>query len=394
MGNRKGEATKPTVLQIVPALETGGAERTAVDVADALVRAGWRALVVSAGGRLVADVLAAGAEHVEFAAASKNPATVLANALRLYRIIRDEAVDIIHARSRAPAWSALLAARWAGIPFVTTYHGAYTQNGRLKALYNSVMARGDVVIANSAYTARLIAERRPAAAGRIKVIHRGTDLDGFAEGAVSQERVDILRRAWGLSGSGPVILQLARLTGWKGQPVLIDALARIAGEENRDWVAVLAGDAQGRDGYVDELQSQIAAAGLTGRIRLVGHCADTQAAMALADIAVVASTEPEAFGRAAVEAQAAGVPVIVSDLGAVCETVLAPPEVDSAERTGWRVPAGDPGALAESLTEVLGLDDPARASLARRAGEHVAAAFSLAAMTDATIGQYRRLLRR
>lgn len=392
MERGKEKAARPTVLQIVPALETGGAERTAVDVAAALVRAGWRAIVLSAGGRLVGALAAAGAEHRTFAADAKNPATIAANAVRLTRIIREEHVDIVHARSRAPAWSALWAARRTGIPFVTTYHGAYNQTNRLKAFYNSVMARGDIVIANSAYTARLIADRHPAAAARTVVIHRGTDLGGFAAGAVSDERLAALNKAWGLAGNDRVILQLARLTGWKGQSVVIDALARLAAGGARDWVAILAGDAQGRTRYVAELEARIEAAGLAGRVRLVGHCADVAAALALAEISVVASTEPEAFGRAAVEAQAAGVPVIVSDLGAVRETVLAPPEVEAAERTGWRVTAGDPAALAGVLAEVLALDAGARAALAGRAGAHVAASFSLDAMTEATIAQYRRLL--
>jgi len=396
-GERKAgpmsKGARPTVLQIVPSLETGGAERTAVDVAAALVGEGWRALVASGGGRLVDELVASGGEHLRFPAATKNPLSILRNGFQLAKLIKAEKVDLIHARSRAPAWSALLAARRAGIPFVTTYHGAYNQRGWLKGLYNSVMARGDVVIANSAYTARLIAERHAAAGDRVVVIHRGTDLAGFAPGAVSDERRARLRREWGLADGDRVILQMSRLTGWKGQTVLIDALRLIDETGEGSWVAILAGDAQGRDDYVAGLERRIAEAGLTGRVRLVGHCSDTAAAMSLAEVVAVPSTEPEAFGRAAVEAQAAGKPVVVSDLGAVPETVLAPPEVADGARTGWRVPAGDAAALAEALRAALALDAAARAALAARALAHVGAHFSLRAMTDATLLQYRRLLK-
>lgn len=381
--------SRPTVLQIVPELHTGGAERTAVDVAARLVDEGWRAIVLSEGGRLVDELKATGAEHRDFPARTKNPAKLWANARALAEIVRDEDVDILHARSRAPAWSAYRAARQAGVPFVTTYHGAYNQKSRLKGLYNSVMARGDVVIANSGYTADLIRTRHPFAADRIVTIHRGTDLTAFAEPDVP-ERAAALRRAWDVPDGARIVLQLARLTGWKGQAVLIEALARLS--DRPDWVAVLAGDAQGREDYLASLEARIDALGLRGRALLPGHCADVPAAMAAADTVVVASVEPEAFGRAAVEAQAAGRPLIVSDIGAVGETVASPPLVSGAERTGWKVPPADPQALADCLGTVLDLSEQERAALAGRAGAHVRANFSLDAMTGRTMDVYRSLL--
>lgn len=383
--------SSPTVLQIVPELHTGGAERTAVDVAARLVDEGWRAIVLSDGGQLVDELTATGAEHVAFPARTKNPVRLRRNASAIARLVRAEGVDIIHARSRAPAWSAYWAARRTGVPFVTTYHGAYNQKSWLKGAYNSVMARGDAVIANSGYTADLIRARHPFAEGRIVTIHRGTDLAAFADPAVPQ-RAEALRRAWGVPDGARVILQLARLTGWKGQAVVIDALAQLA--DRPDAVAVLAGDAQGRADYLASLRARIAALGLDGRVLLPGHCADVPAAMEAADVVVVASVEPEAFGRAAVEAQAAGRPVIVSELGAVGETVATPPTVADAARTGWKVPPGDPAALARALAAALDLDAGARAALAGRARAHVRAAFSLEAMTDRTMAVYRDLLQR
>ncbi len=388
-------AHRRTILQILPSLETGGAERTAVDVAAALFAAGHRALVASEGGRLVAELESVGGEHVTFPAATKNPLAMLANAGRLAALIRRDGVDLVHARSRAPAWVALIAARRTGVPFVTTFHGAYGETNRLKNLYNSVMARGDAVIANSAWTADLIARRHPFAVGRIVTIPRGSDLASYAPRAVSVERRAAVAAQFGLdlADGRPVVLQLSRLTGWKGQRVLIDAAALLAGR-GVPFTAILAGDAQGRDGYAADLVRRIAGVGLEGRVRLVGHCADVPAALSLAAVVAVPSTEPEAFGRAAVEAQAAGVPVVASDLGAASETVLAPPTTPADGRTGWRVPPGDASALADALVEALSLAPAGRAALAARAQAHVAATYGVAAMAKATLAVYEALLGR
>ena len=381
-----------TVLQVIPALETGGAERTAIDVAAAVAAAGGRALVASAGGRMVAEIAAAGAIHISLPLAGKNPVTMAWNVQRLAGIIKLNRVDLVHARSRAPAWSAMFAARLAEIPFVTTYHGAYAQENRVKGFYNSVMARGDAVIANSHYIARLICERNPFAKGRITVIHRGSDLSAFARDRVGENRIARLQEAWGISGGDKVIVQMARLTHWKGQTVLIDALARLAESGESGWTAILAGDDQGRSDYTEALRAQIEGRGLAGRVKIVGHCRDVPAAMALADAVAVASIEPEAFGRSAVEAQAAGVPVVVADCGAVHETVLAPPEHPASERTGWRVPPGDARALGDALATLLCLSREDRDAMAARARRHVEAHFSLSAMTGKTLDVYRRVL--
>lgn len=380
-----------TVLQVIPDLDAGGAERIVVDVAAALVRAGGRAVIASRGGRLVEQAEASGARCIAFPAATKNPVKMIANAGRLRRLAEEEGASVIHAHSRAPAWSALLAARRAGLPFVTTYHGAYNPGGRLKELYNSVMARGDAVIANSRFTARLILARHPVAEGRITVIHGGIDLVAFDPTAVSPERIRALRSAWSVAEGRRIVLLAGRLTGWKGQEVLIDAAARLVAAGHHDVDFVLAGDAQGRETYRQSLIDRILRQGLGVQVRLVGHCSDMPAALALADVAVVPSTEPEAFGLSAVEAQAMGTPVVASDLGATPETVLAPPEVAGSERTGWRVVPGDPDALAAGLAAALALSAEEAADLAARARGHVEARFSLAAMTESTLAVYARL---
>ncbi|HEX2137359.1 MAG TPA: glycosyltransferase family 4 protein [Microvirga sp.] len=381
-----------TILQVIPELEAGGAERTTVDVAQGLAQAGATALVATEGGRLIGELQAKGGVWVPFPAASKNPFGMLMNVRRLARICHDERVALVHARSRAPAWVGLGAARALNLPFVTTYHGSYAGRSAVKVLYNSVMARGDAVIANSQYTADLIRSLHPQSRDRIRVIHRGTDFSVFSAGAVAPERVEALRKAWGVAPHERIVLLAARLTGWKGQKVLIEAAAKLRDAGLTEVAFVLAGDPQGRDTYVKELDTLVASRKLKGIVRRVGHCADMPAAFLAASAVAVPSTEPEAFGRSAVEAQAMGTPVVVSDLGAVPETVLSPPAVPPHERTGWRVPAGDADALAEALGAALALGATARAALAARARAHVERHFSLERMVSSTLDVYSALL--
>jgi glycosyltransferase involved in cell wall biosynthesis len=250
------------------------------------------------------------------------------------------------------------------------------------------MARGDVVIANSHYTAGLIGALYPQARPRLRVIYRGTDLRAFSAQAVPPERVELLRRHWGLAPHQRIVLLAARLTAWKGQRVLIDAAKKLVDGGLRDVVFVLAGDPQGRDSYVKELDAAIAGHGLTGVVRRVGHCTDMPAALLAAAVVTVPSTEPEAFGRVAVEAQALGTPVIVSDLGAVPETVQFPPRVTSSERTGWCVPPGDAQALATAIGGVLGMGASAQEAMTRHARAHVECHFSLERMVADTLDTY------
>jgi glycosyltransferase involved in cell wall biosynthesis len=381
-----------TILQAVPRLEAGGSEQAAVEIAEALTRAGASALVATEGGRMATAMTEAGGEIVPLPMASKNPLTILANALRLRRLIEERDVALVHARSRAPAWSALTAARRSGRPFVTTYHGAYGTPGPFKTTYNSVMARGDRVIANSRYTADLIVSRHGIDRKRIRVIYRGIDLAKFAAGAVGQDRRDRLMTAWGVRQGQPIVLQAARLTGWKGQRLVIEA-ARQLREADRlgEAVFVLAGDAQGREAYRNELEQLIAASGLEGRVKLPGHCDDMPAAFALAQVAVIASTSAETFGRTSIEAQAMGCPVIVSDIGAAPETIV-PARKGEHDETGWVVPCHDAAAIAARIAGALALTPQERATLGGRARGHVAAKFTLHQMQRGTLSVYDELL--
>ena len=376
-----------TILQVVPEMATGGVERTTVEVASAIIEAGGRALVFSAGGRLVQELEALGAKHIHGEANSKNPWTVfVSNVSNLVQIIEQEQVDIVHARSRAPAWSALLSARRTRTPFVTTYHGIYNAKSGLKRWYNSVMARGDRVIANSGYTRDHVLEAHKIDPDKIEVIYRGVDVDAFDPQNVSDKRKEELASQWGVSRQCPrprAILP-ARLTAWKGQKVMLEALGHLkrAGVEID---CLLVGDPQGRDSYQAELAQEIRRLGLEGHVHMVGHCNDMPAAFSLADFAVTPSIEPEAFGRTAAEAQAMGLPVIASDLGGARETV-------EDRVTGFLSSAGDGKALADCIGRLLALSPAEKAAMGAAGAMRVRSRFTTRALQAATVSLYQRLV--
>lgn len=392
----------PVILQVIPELHTGGAERTTVEMAEAIRKGGGRALVVSEGGELERELSEAGGELLRFPAKAKNPAALLVNAWRIARIIQHYQVSLVHARSRAPAWSALLAARRTKRPFVTTYHGIYRQNGRLKSWYNGVMARGDAVIANSEYTAGVIRARHVLDERRLHIIPRGVDLDRFNPAHVSPQRVASLRAAWGAAPDDTIILLPGRLTRWKGQHLLIEAVARLAGTRDiSNLKVVLAGDDQGRTGYSASIAALIGELRLNGVVHIGGHCRDMPAAFLAATVTVVPSLEEEGFGRVSIESQAMGCPVIAANLGALPETLgwkAAPvgsqPASASVSRleTGWLFRANDGGALAEALGQALALSPGEREATGALARRRVCANFSTRALQVHTLGVYDALL--
>jgi glycosyltransferase involved in cell wall biosynthesis len=385
--------TRPTILQIIPELDTGGAELSTIEIADAVQSAGGRCIVLTEGGRLVQRLRDTGAEVRFFPAAAKNPIRLLWNAHRITQLVKRESVSLIHARSRAPAWSAMLAARQTGVPFVTTYHGAYSEKSDAKRLYNSVMARGDVVIANSNYTADLIRMRYGTPRAKLRVIYRGVDGRLFDPVNVATDRVAAVRRRWGVDDSKRLVLHAARLTTWKGQRYVIEAAALLAERGLLDDVVfILAGDAQRRGAYRAGLQQQIDDAGLTDRVLLVGHEDDMAAAFRASYVAVVASIEPEAFGRAATEAMVMATPVIATDIGAPPETVLGRPGVPASRATGWLIPPEDAKSLADAVAEALAMSGTEHTRMGQRAREHVLSSFSLRQMKQQTLQVYDQLL--
>jgi len=368
---------RPAILQLVPALDTGGAERTTVDIAAALAKSGYGALVASEGGRLAAELKQAGGELIVLPMASKSPVQMIANAFALRDIIHRRNVKLVHARSRAPAWSGLLAAKMTGIPFIATYHGIYNAGHALKRFYNSAMVRGAAIIANSQWTADHIAAEYGIAPERITVIPRGVDLETFDPVSVSPERVAALRAQWGAKDGELVILLPGRLTRWKGQLVLIAAMKQ---SNLPDARIVFAGDAQGRDAYRAELRE--AATGLNAVF--AGHVNDMAAAYLASDIVVSASTDPEAFGRVAAEAGAMGRAVIATDHGGARETVIG-------DVTGLLVPPGDAAALGRAIERLAKTGAEGRAGMGLKAGEHIRAHFTREKMCADTLALYRRL---
>lgn len=375
-----------TILQVIPHLAAGGAERTTIEVTEALTAAGARSLVASAGGRLEAELVKAGGELIRIDnMPTKNPLAIRANAGLLARIAKERNVSLIHARSRAPAWSALWAARRAKLPFVTTYHGVYNAKGSLKRLYNSVMARGDKVIANSDFTAAHILREHPWAEGRIITIHRGVDVARFSPAAIAADRKATLAASWGLPASDDVLILLpARLTGWKGHREAIAAASLLRQQHPDGWRVVFVGDHQGRDAYLAELHQLISANDLGNRIHIVGHCADMPAALALAGIVIAPSNEPEAFGRVAAEAGAMGLPAVGSSIGAQGEII-----VDG--ETGYITPPSDPPSLAAAMARLLTMGPDGRKTMGESARNRVLARFTTSALQKATLSVYEGL---
>jgi glycosyltransferase involved in cell wall biosynthesis len=373
-----------TVLQVLPELGgTGGVERGTVEIAQSIVENGGRALVASAGGLLQHELKRVGGEHFTMPLDSKNPFIMWANITKLVDLIRQQVVDIIHVRSRAPAWSAYLAARSTNCSFVTTFHGTYNESGWLKHRYNSIMTRGARVIAISGFIAGVIRQRYGVPASVIRVIHRGVELERFDPAVVSAQRVVTLAAKWRLEDGFSVVMLPGRLTRWKGQAVFIEAIAKLKRNNIR---CILLGDDQGRTKYRKELEALTEKHNLNKIIRFVDHCDDMPAAFMLADLVVSASTEPEAFGRIVPEAQAMGRPVIVSNHGGAREIVVE-------GETGWLTPPGDSAALAETISRVLDLSDNGRNQMAEKAIKNVRENFSRQRMCSKTMEVYNELLK-
>lgn len=313
---------------------------------------------------------------------SKNPIVMYNNIARLAELIRTENIDLVHARSRAPAWSASFAAKRTGRPFVTTFHGTYNAGNFLKRRYNAIMTQGERVIAISAFIASHMRRLYGVPANRIKIIPRGVDLYRFDPAQVSAERVISLANDWRLDDGMPVIMLPGRLTRWKGQGVFIEAVAKLA---RKDIRCLIVGGDQGRSEYRAELEALVERHDLGEVVRIVDHCDDMPAAYMLCDVVVLASTDPEAFGRVVIEGQALGRPIIATDHGGAAEAV-------TENETGWLVPPGDTDALSAALANVLALDEAQRGALSDAAIANVRAHFSKQSMCEKTLEVYNEVL--
>lgn len=382
------DLTGRTILQVVPELETGGAEVTTWEMTEAIVKAGGRALIASEGGALSTAIEKAGGEIFNLPVASKNPFTMWANIGRLAQLMRDENVDLIHGRSRAPCWSSLLAARRLERPYLATYHSKVHETPRLKVFYNSVMTRGRLTIANSHFTAARIFQVHGICETALRVIPRGCDPDALDRTRFSNADIKHKRAQWGVPASAFVIICPARLTSWKGQHILLQALHKLKPDTAPYVVCV--GDAQGRDDYVDTLKAIAKRADMQERLVLAGHENDMPSAYAAADLAVMPSTIAEPFGRTTIEAQAASLPVIASNAGGFRETVIA--KAADAGGSGFLVTPEHSEDLAVAIDAILAMSAAERAKLGENGRANVLENYTRTAMCHRTLQVYRELV--
>lgn len=378
------EKNHPVILQVLPALQSGGVERGTVEIAKAIADAGMVSLVASSGGKLVEELEKVGAKHIKLPLHSKNPLVIWRNIKRLEKIIKEHGVNLVHARSRAPAWSAYCATQHTGVHFVTTFHGTYNFNNPLKKWYNSIMVRGERVIAISEFIRDHIREEYDCAEDKIRLIQRGADLEQFNPDNVSKERVTQVKEQLGVVPGVAVITLPGRVTRWKGQDVLVEALVQLR-QHYEPFQCLLVGDYGKHHRFRTELEKKIKQYGLDKIVKVTGNVQDMPALYMFSDVVVSASTEPEAFGRVAVEAQAMGRLVVATNHGGSKETVLP-------GKTGWLVEPGNPESLALALSAALLFEPQEEAHMAQMAREHVWEHFSVAKMCERTLSVYRELL--
>lgn len=370
-----------TILQIVPSLDVGGAERSTLDVAAAIVKAGGRAFVISAGGRMVNELEKSGAVHFSWEAASKDPRIIWKNHILLKDFVEIERVNLVHVRSRAPAWSAYLATRKSKVPMVTTMHSSYNTKLPWEKFYNSIMTKGERTIAISRSMADDIEKNYNIPPQRITVIPRGIDLDVYNRDNVSQERMDQFAQSIFLPKDRPFIIFPGRLMKAKGQELALQALAKI----NEPFFCLIVGPDHEHLGYREHLKSMKQKLFLQDKVTFLDHV-DLPAAYMHANMVLSPSQIPEAFGRVCAEAQAMGIPVIATDLGATRETILD-------GETGWLIEKGNVDELADAIRNALALSHSNRVAMTEKSILHARKNFNMERMCDMTLAVYSELLK-
>ena len=379
----RNHTSKKTILQVVPTLIAGGVERGTIEVAKAIVKNGDRSLVLSAGGPLISHIHDVGAEHFKMNVSTKNPILMYCNVDKIAQIIKDESVDIVHARSRAPAWSAYYAAKKTGAKFITTFHGIYNFGCGLKKHYNSIMVAGERVIAVSNFVKEHILANYDVDESKIRVIHRGVDYRYFDPERVTADVIQKFRNKYLVPKSTPVIVLPARMTRWKGQEVLVKTLNLI---KDKNFYCIISGDLAKHPTYTNEIHDMINSFKLQHKIRLFGPEQDMVGLYGIADIVLSTSVEPEAFGRVAIEGQAMEKVVIATNIGGAVETV-------TDELNGYHVKPGDERELAAKISDVLdNLDSSKLNALRKKARKYAIEHFSVDMMDQKTLAVYNELI--
>ena len=376
------------VLIVVPSLDGGAADAGAVELVRILQQAGHHAIVASQAGRLVADVTAAGGEFVPLDVASNNPIVILRSAAVLARIARDRKCDVIHALGRAGAWSAYVAARMHGIPFVTSWYKGFREQNIFKHLYNGIMARGARVIAVSEQLAQLINDRYGTPWDKIAVVPCSIDFDRFDPGDVTPERIEAVRDAWGVKPETKVILITGRILRRKGHHIVVKAVQRLKKMGLKDFLCVFVGEDRGRTHYTGELWDLVLSTGTMDVIRMAAPVSDMPAAYAAACVAVSGAIQPEGVQRAILEAQAMARPVVVSELAAGPDVVLTIPGGPESRGTGLRFQSGNDADLAAALLRVLSMTEAERRAIGLRGRAWVLDHFNAPAVAEQTLRLY------
>ena len=379
---RQGDAL--TIVQILPAMVSGGVERGTVEIAGAIQKHGGRAIVISRGGPMVRYLNRLGATHYQLDVHTKNPFRWPQVRSRLKAILSRENADLVHVRSRVPAWIALPAAATLGIATVSTVHGRFIATSAFKRVYNRKLLKTDHVIAISNYVKELITRQYVGVEGRLTVVHRGVDIDLFNPNNVNQARIVNLVEVLSIPEDVPVIMLPARATKWKGHQILLQALAKI---KDRPFICLMIGAGDGKLAFMSELVRYGQQLGLEGRFRLTPLVNDMPAALMVADVVAMPSITPEPFGRVALEAQAMGRPIVAVDHGGATESIRH-------GETGWLAIPDDADSLASALQSALDLNPRKRKTLATAARQHIEANFSTETMCWQTIKIYRRVLDR
>jgi glycosyltransferase involved in cell wall biosynthesis len=374
---------KRTILQVLPSLIAGGVERGTIDISRALIENGFNSIVASSGGVLSDNIGYYEGKHIKLPVDSKNPLQIYNNINSLTQIIKSQKVDIIHARSRAPAWSSYFAAKNANIPFITTFHGTYNFNNFLKKYYNSIMTKGHRVIAVSNFIHQHIIKNYNIDENKIRLIHRGVDTELFNPVNLDQDRLIFLKKKYNIPENTPVILLPGRFSHWKGQMFLIEALNQI---KNLDFYCLIVGDQSRHPDYVHKLFAKLDEAGLGSKIQITGPEYDMKSLYAIADIIISASIEPEAFGRISIEAQAMEKLIIATNCGGSCETVID-------NETGFHVIPNDISDFADKIKYSLSiLGNQHHQTIIKNARASVIEHFSLNVMKQKTLAVYKELL--
>jgi len=381
---------KIKVLQVIPKLGYGGAETGCYDLAHFLPEQDYKSFIVTSGGELLKFVKKGKVKVFRLPVHSKNPILILFNAIIISLIILLYNISIVHARSRAPAWSCLIATKLTARKFVTTFHGTYNFSNRIKKFYNSVMVRAHLVIAGSNFIFSHINENYgdffSNKKRKLLVVFRGINTNYFNSQKILPSKINKFSKQYGIDRNKFIILLPGRLTFWKGQKVFIEALKLLVEQDNSPhFVGIILGGDQGRNVYKKQLLNLVEKYRLNKIIKFIDHCEEMPVAYRIANIVCSCSVEPEAFGRVSVEAQSMGVPIIASDIGGSTETIVK-------DKTGFLFKSGDSNALANVIIMLMNKDYNSLKSIGFEGRKNILKKFDVDKMCHTTFTEYNKLI--